>query len=123
VVDMKDKLVFGYGGVVDNTPCIFRDSGWYEGTIKEYNVRGVKEIELFDGLTWKDTVEIVREPYGCRWGGGWSQLHEISEAEIQRLRILNQERKIQVENAKKKKVRKLNYLGQMKYSKKLKIIG
>jgi len=97
---MEGKLVFGFGGVVDSTPCIFEDCGWYEGTIKEYNIRRAKTIELFEELTWRDEIN-KGEMYGSRMGGGMSGLFEISEEEIQRLKKLNADRKIQKEKKEK----------------------
>ena len=91
---MEGKLVFGYGGIADSTPCIYKDHGWFEGTIPEYNIRKVETIYLFKELTWKDEVE-CGEPYGRIIAGGRCQLCEISIDEIQRLRALNEERKIQ----------------------------
>lgn len=92
---MDDKLVFGYGGVAGNIPCVYKDKGWYEETIPEYNIRKVEEIELFEELNWKDEVKTEGKPYGHRVTGGLNQLCEISIDEIKRLRELNQERKIQ----------------------------
>ena len=75
---MDGKLVFGYGGIANTTPCVYKDHGWFEGTIPEYNIRKVETIELFEELTSRDEAKTEGEPYGCSLGGGLCQLCEIS---------------------------------------------
>ena len=83
--DLSGKLVFGFGGSVDMTPCIYRDKGRYKGTEEEYNVRAVEQVYLLDELRGNKLVnEIVSQgSYGCRWGGGESALYEITEEQAQ----------------------------------------
>ncbi|HQB63988.1 MAG TPA: hypothetical protein PLL21_06355 [Sedimentibacter sp.] len=100
MINMEGKLVFGYGGVVDSTPCIYKDYGWYTGTIEEYNIRRTETVELLEELTWRDEIN-KGEMYGSRMGGGMSGLFEISEEEIQKLRELNAKRKVQREKTEK----------------------
>lgn len=85
------KLVFGYSGPLGMTPCIYEECGPYEGTIPEYNVRKVKEVETFDHLN-PQGFEPDGGPIGCRWGGGLANLYEITPEQIEMLRAANSRR-------------------------------
>jgi len=86
--DLTGTLVFGFGGLSDMTPCIYRDNGWYDGTIEEYNIRRVEQVNLLEGLSWDHPLvhaALCRESYGHHCGGGISNLYEIPEEQINEL--------------------------------------
>jgi len=96
-LDLTGKLVFGHGGEVDMTPCIYMDSGAYEGTIKEYNIRKVKTIHVFDYLKILEYDIQEKECYGMRQGGGISSLYKATEEEIETLINMNEKNKVEHE--------------------------
>lgn len=79
--DLTGEVVLGFGGFTDMTPCIYRDMGWYDGTVEEYNVRRVECVKLLEEIDWHPLISEIIEgkSYGCRWGGGISGLYEIDE--------------------------------------------
>jgi len=86
--DLTGALVFGFGGLSDMTPCIYRDEGRYEGTKEEYNIRCGEQINLLEDIGWDHPLISTAssgESYGHRWGGGISNLYEIPEAQINEL--------------------------------------
>jgi len=96
------KLVLGFTGLNGVTPCVFQDCGWYEGTIEEYNVRKVREVEVFEYLDNEHVKQTLCGPdtklYGSRWGGGLSGLFPITnQAAIATLKAENEKAKAEVE--------------------------
>ena len=90
---MTGKIVLGFDSLVDEVAVLYRDKGWYENTLEEFNVRKVEDFEELDQIYWNNPVVKTiteKKPYGCRWGGGISALWEVTEEEIDALRKENQ---------------------------------
>lgn len=72
-----------------NSICwgIYEDRGWYEGTIKEYNVRRLQRIVLLEHLHWDDVERLIGDGYqATAYGRGWGSLgttYVISDAEAE----------------------------------------
>lgn len=99
---MTGRLVFGFTGLNGVDPCVYKDQGWYDGTIEEYNVRKVREVDVFEYLDNEHVKQTLCGPdaklYGSRWGGGMSGLFPIvNEAAIATLTAENAEAKAEAE--------------------------
>lgn len=91
--DTTGKIVFGHVWGT-GSPCLYRDTGHYEGTVKELNIRSVSKVETFDHLSWVNPVladiKKTAEYYGSRYGGGMDDLMFISDQQIKALREENE---------------------------------
>lgn len=99
---MTGRLVFGFTGLNGVDPCVYKDQGWYEGTIEEYNVRKVRVVEVFEHLDSEHVKQTLCGPdtklYGSRWGGGLSGLFPITnQAAIATLKAENEKAKKEAE--------------------------
>ena len=77
--NFEGKIVFGYGGLSDTTPCLYLDKGQYYTTGK---MRKVSRVEIFNALRWNtDIVQQItsNQSYGYRHGGGLSNLYPITD--------------------------------------------
>lgn len=95
-VDKTGEVVFGFGGFVGLTPCLYQDEGWYEGTGEFSNIRAVKTVEEYEHLRFQDVEHLVHNAYGSRSQGGMRGLYAISESDVQDLRSKNTDIEVQL---------------------------
>lgn len=100
---MTGKLVFGFTGLNGVAPCVYKDQGWYEGTIKEHNVRKVRAVEVFEHLDGERVKQVLcgnnTKVYGCRPGGGMRQLYPMINTmeAVRALKALDDAKKAEAE--------------------------
>lgn len=97
---MKKQLAFGYGGLTDMTPCIYRVQGRHEGMVE--GILLVKVVEQFKHLSWSDDFLPDGEAIGYRPGGGMTALVRVTDEQAQQLRTENARRKVLAELAAEK---------------------
>jgi hypothetical protein len=87
-----NEMVFGFGGQVDMTPCLFREFGQHP-----YFVDGIlagETVEEFNYLRWSDDMLPDGGAVGYRQGGGMTKLVAVTPDQIKTLRAENNRRKV-----------------------------
>jgi len=90
-----DQMVFGFGGLVDMTPCLFREKGQHPYFVD--GILAVETVEEFDYLRWNDDILPDGGVVGHRQGGGMTKLVAVTPEQINALRAENNRRKVLAE--------------------------
>ncbi len=97
-----NEMVFGFGGEVDLTPCIYREKGQHPSFID--GILAVETVEILDYLRWSDDFLPAGQAVGFRQGGGMTKLVAVTPEQIHNLRAENNRRKVLAEAKKQQEM-------------------